>query len=276
MTLPSLCTSMLAWYVVLSLKYRMHVPQIQNAWTHYVLVVFCSQANIAGRGTESAIVKKDQIELETIKQNHLKYKILRHRCNLYKTQTSQDLRLFPHKTSPFLDYYFTMAYNFIVRDMPASDYVMKKFSTKALAENKSNKPKSEVSNLWFTLFTSCIEFVTLAEVTFAGFVDTPTKYVINPQLRSHCGKKRSVHEMAAAGLYVLSIVFRAGWETRYVRCPLRRSRNQNLSLVHGWRHGWHPRYASRSCPYNTSFVPTTHLTPFAKKYAYTVWLFHRV
>lgn len=161
------------------------------------------------------MVRLDQLQIEDYEEGNLEFPIVRHECHMYKTSNSQTYRIFPHKKHPFLCYYFTLAYQFIVADFQPCDHVMKVFSKKALAEVDDSKTrKSDVANYWSKTFTQLLQMVDEFGIELSMFLDTMDKVVINPMLRSHCGKKRSAAEMAASGLYVLSIVFRCGWETR--------------------------------------------------------------
>ena len=90
------------------------------------------------------------------------------------------------------------------------EYLFPDFARKALLENKNKKKDSKVSCLWSDLFKLIYSLALDYETNYS------TSFELNPNLSSHCGKKRSNYIMGESDLGPIAQIFRAGWEMRNV------------------------------------------------------------
>ena len=172
-----------------------------------------SMTQCSGRGSEIACSRHDCVTVGSLDEVNVKYNVLQHRCNRFKTGVLQDLDVFPHKESWEMCYYFSGAYNLIMQNGYGGDFVYPKFGEKALNENEHEKKNSLVSKLWTDAFKTVVAYY---YEHYQDIMETYEDFELNLKLGAHSGKKRGLEQMNDSILNPISLIFRGGWEIRNV------------------------------------------------------------
>ena len=174
----------------------------------------------SGRITEVSYTKKENLSLISCNEHGAPFKVIGSGLDRHKTGTSGEHHIFPHVNNPFLCFYLTLAYTLVVSSGISSQYVLKTFSEEALKEDENGKKKVGAASERFgrlisKLLQSWAEFSSKAESKWSDvFEELGDDFDINPDLGSHCAKKRGINRMAECQLEAFAIIFRGGWETR--------------------------------------------------------------
>ena len=162
--------------------------------------------HLSGRGSEVALNKFKHLSSKTMKELDGDSHVINVFIHRAKNSHEQNLPIFPHRDSFFLDWYFSLIYLIVMFGM-IGEYVFPTFAEHALRFKKDNKNDSQVSQHWTTMFTRLFEKCAL--------FGHDLRQIINKKLSSHHGKKRATQVMGESSICSgLAQIFRTGWEVR--------------------------------------------------------------
>ena len=181
-----------------------------------------------GRATETACIRLSDMSLESppefgIDENRLK-QILSVKLQRHKTANSdvQSIAIFPACSSLFQDFYFSLAYHFVMIDgIPSSAYLFPEYASKANADKERVQSKvpvffgnmvDEITKSASNLFESVSSSSTTS--TYAKLAEGINKGI---NISSHSNRRFSVESLTSfPGLPIPAISFRAGWMMKNV------------------------------------------------------------
>ena len=173
--------------------------------------------HLVARCCEASCQKKSLIKIMNKNEGVLKYPVLCFHVERHKTSSSQNIQVFPHKTSPLMCLYFSLAYK-LVLDNGEDDHLFPEYAKK-LGSDDSSKIDSKTAaffNEYYKYISSCSkkyqQEVLLGEdekneYDMSALADSRTSHSL--------GEKAGVNALAEDGsLHFHQMVFRCGCATK--------------------------------------------------------------
>ena len=80
--------------------------------------------------------KKSQLKAHKIREPHIEYETLLTYMDRIKTNTQQDMALFPHRSELLFDYFFSLGYYLVMEEESYSDFMMPDFAKQVVGDLK--------------------------------------------------------------------------------------------------------------------------------------------